>query len=414
MELINNVNNLDGKNWLRNAINFYDIETFNIEEIQKKFYDLCYKKRTSGETFLYNDKYKISKYDFTFQYVHHYEELKKAFEIIVNSSYNSYHAILVDDEIDDNILISKCITEYIEISGLEYRGKIIVNCKEESTIKKVFLILNRLSDIKSIKLKKHEVMVEKKSEYVISSKSKIDKIGLKHPAPYSYNDIETLIDKEKIHNKVILDPFLGIGSTIIGTYKSNYNIGIELNEEYVELIKERIKFLKIDDLDESKYKIINGDSSKEIKKIEQNIDVVITSPPYFNILKNKSKGVRHDKSQTRQGVEYYSELKNDIGNLDEYDAYLKAMGKIFKESFNKMNKGGKFYLIISDFTINKKETDIHSDMILLMNKAGFVYNGTSYILQNQKAIYPFGYPYKIVLNHIYQYIIIFEKRWKNE
>ena len=86
------------------------------------------------------------------------------------------------------------------------------------------------------------------------------------------------------------------------------------------------------------------------------------------------------------------------------------MEKVFKSAFNKMSKGSKFYLIISDFTINKKETDIHSDMILLMNKAGFTYNTTSYILQNQKAIYPFGYPYKIVLNHIFQYIIIFERR----
>lgn len=411
MEPINNVNNLDGKNWLRNEINFYEFKTFDLEEIQKKFYDLCYKKRTSGKTFLINSEYKILNYDFTFQYIHHFEELKKAFDIIINSSYNSYHAILVDDELDNNILISKSITEYVENSGLEYRGKIIINFKEENITKKVFLILNRLSEVKQIKLKKHEINHEKKSEYVISSKSKIDKIGLKHPAPYSYNDIESLIEKENIHDKVILDPFLGIGSTIIGTYKTNYNIGIELNKEYVELIKERIKFLNISDLDDNKYKIINGDSSKEIKKIDQNIDVVITSPPYFNILKNKSKGVRHDKSQTRQGVEYYSELKNDIGNLDEYDDYLKAMGKIFKESFNKMNNGGKFYLIISDFTINKKETDIHSDMILLMNKVGFTYNGTSYILQNQKAIYPFGYPYKIVLNHIFQYIIVFEKRW---
>ena len=303
MELINNVNNLDGKNWLKNAINFYEIDSFDINEIQKKFYDLCYKKRTSGETFLYLDNYKVSKYDFTFQYVHHYDELEKTFNIILNSSYNSYHIILVNDELDDGLLISKSITEYIENAGLEYRGKIIIYCKNDNVIKKAFLILNRINEIKSVSINKYEINVDKKSEYVISSKSKIDKIGLKHPAPYSYSDIEVLITKENIRNKVILDPFLGIGSTIIGTYKNNYNIGIELNKEYIELIKERIKFLNLTDLDDCKYKIINGDSLKEIKKIDQNIDIVITSPPYFNILKNKNKGVRHDKSQTRQGVE---------------------------------------------------------------------------------------------------------------
>ena len=85
------------------------------------------------------------------------------------------------------------------------------------------------------------------------------------------------------------------------------------------------------------------------------------------------------------------------------------MTKIFKDTYNKMTRKGKFYLIISDFTINKKEKDIHSDMILCMEKAGYAYSKTSYILQNQKVIYPFGYPYKLVLNHIYQYIIVFEK-----
>ena len=74
-----------------------------------------------------------------------------------------------------------------------------------------------------------------------------------------------------------------------------------------------------------------------------------------------------------------------------------------------MENYGEVYLIISDFTINKKEKDIHSDMIVALNNAGYIYQGTSYILQNQKSIYPFGYPYKLVLNHIYQYIIKFRK-----
>lgn len=412
MGLVNNVNNLDGKAWLHNAINFYEFETFDLEAIEKKFYDLCFKKRTSGKTFLLNDKYVVDDYDFTFHYNKNFDDICKSMEIIENSSYNSYHIILLDDEVDkDGYLLSKTITKYIIDSGLEYRGKIIINCLDDKCIKKAFMILNRIEEHKDATFEKFKVKYNKKESFVISSKSKIDKIGLKHPAPYSYNDIESLVNIENIENKIILDPFLGVGSTILGTYKyNNYNIGIELNKDYIKLIDERINFLNFTDLSEDKYEIIKGDSSKEIKKLKSNIDIVITSPPYFNILKNKSKGVRHDNSQARQGVEYYSELKSDIGNLDLYDDYLKVMEKIFKDTYDKMVDGGKYYLIISDFTINKKETDIHSDMILAMNNAGFTYNDTSYILQNQKVIYPFGYPYKIVLNHIFQYVIIFEKR----
>ncbi|MDY4997343.1 MAG: DNA methyltransferase [Bacilli bacterium] len=414
MKLENKVNQLDGKGWLRNAINFYQFVDFNIDEIYEKFYNFCFKERETGKVYKYNDKYKIDRYDFSFQYLKNKDEINDILKLIYMSAYNSYHVILVDDVIiDEKILVSKIITDFVEKNNLEYRGKIILNFENTDERKLAFLILNRLNGQQESEINfdylLEKVSFNKKKDYVINSKTKIDKIGLKHPAPYSYNDINTLTQIEKIDKKIILDPFLGVGSTILGTYKNNYNIGIELNEEYINLIKERIEFLKIDDLKDENYKIIHGNSLEKIKKIKEKIDCVITSPPYFNILKNKSKGVRHDNSQSRQGVEYYSEAKDDIGNIDEYTLYLEAMTNIFKDCYKKMNKNGQFYLIISDFTINKKEKDIHSDMILCMKKAGFIYNKTSYILQNQKVIYPFGYPYKLVLNHIYQYIIVFEK-----
>lgn len=411
MKNVNNVNELNGKEWLKHSINFYEFDEFNVDEIQTEFLKYCYKKRTTGKIMLNDDEIICDEYDFTFKYVKNKDELRKLLKVIYNSSYNSYHIILLDDEVDNNgNLLSKNITNFIEKNNLEYRGKIVIYCKKNKEIKKAFMILNR-NQLEENKLdyKNFKIEFDKQKEYVIYSQSKIDKIGLKHPAPYSYIDIEKIINTEKIKNKTILDPFLGVGSTIIGSYKNNKNIGIELNKEYVDLIQERIKYLKIDDLNEKEYRIIKGDCNKEIPKLKENVDIVITSPPYFNILKNKNKGIRHDKSQTRQGIEYYSDSDKDLGNIESYTLYLKTMTNIFKKIYKKMNKNGKFYLIISDFTIDKKETDIHSDMILCMNKAGFKYNGTSFLLQNQKSIYPFGYPYKIVLNHIFQYVIIFEK-----
>lgn len=410
MKLINNVNNLDGKQWLRNSINFYEFDDFNIGNIEKKFMDYCYKKRTTGLYMLNKDEQIVDDYDFTFKYVKRINDLNTQLNIIKESAYNSYHVIICDDHIIEDVLISKKITDYIELNKLEYRGKIILYFNDSKMIKQAYLILNRIEKDDS------EVMPEDikprysfSSQYVINSKSKIDKIGLKHPAPYSYIDINNICEIEQINNSTILDPFLGVGSTILGTYKNNYNIGIEINKQYIDLIKERIDFLNIDDLTTEKYKIINGDCLKKISTIKEKINYVITSPPYFNILKNKSKGIRHDNSQSRQGIEYYTDLIDDLGNYDNYNLYLEAMTKLFKKIYKKMDINGEVYLIISDFTIDKKEKDIHSDMIVALNNAGYIYEGTSYILQNQKSIYPFGYPYKLVLNHIYQYIIKFRK-----
>ena len=53
--------------------------------------------------------------------------------------------------------------------------------------------------------------------------------------------IEQLIKVFSVENQVVLDPFLGSGTTLIATENTNrQGIGIELNPEYVEIAKERI------------------------------------------------------------------------------------------------------------------------------------------------------------------------------
>lgn len=409
----NKVNYLDGKTWIKNAINFWEVDT--LEDLEKKMLDFVYKKRSSGKCYsnlISESKLDDIEYDATIFKVANIEEIRQATKKMIDSSYNSYHYFVLENIVEKDVLLSKYIVDICQMNELEYRGRIIVYFKNDHKYLTLQLFLNRLEekffhDITSIE--NYKIIYKEKKEHFIYSKSKIDKIGLKHPAPYSYNDIEELCDLENIENTTILDPFLGIGSTIIGTYKrNNYNIGIELNKDYVDLISDRFDLLNLSDEITGKFKIVNGDSLKEIKKLKCTIDNVITSPPYFNILKNKSKGIRHDNTQTRQGIEFYSNSSKDIGNLDNYDTYLKTMKKLFNNIKEKMSQQGKIYIVISDFTVDKKEKDIHSDFIKIMCDNGYCYTGTSYIIQNQKSIYPFGYPYKIVLNHIFQYIMCFE------
>lgn len=409
----NKVNYLDGKEWIRNAVNYWEV--INNEELEKRMIDFCFKKRTSGKIYSNLIKTQVQEkveYDLTISKVKSENEINKAINRMIYSAYNSYHFLIMKNEVEKNILLSKYCVDLCEKNSLEYRGKIIVKYKGKDDFIILQLFLNRLEE-KSFNIinniEQYLINTTKSNKYFIYSRSKMDKIGLKHPAPYSYNDIEEICKIDNIKESTILDPFLGVGSTIIGTYKNdNYNIGIELNSEYVDLIQERFKMLNIEGELKNKYEIINGDSLKKIKKIDKKIDYVITSPPYFNILKNKNKGVRHDNTQSRQGIEFYSDSDEDIGNLDEYSCYIKKMKKLFKDIREKTKDNSRIYIVISDFTVDKKEKDVHSDYIEFMNELGYKYAGTSYIIQNQKSIYPFGYPYKIVLNHIYQYIIKFE------
>ena len=66
----------------------------------------------------------------------------------------------------------------------------------------------------------------------------------KHPAPYPEELCEKLIKYYSYCGDIVLDMFLGSGTTGVASVKNNRNfIGIELNKDYFDMSKERIKSL---------------------------------------------------------------------------------------------------------------------------------------------------------------------------
>ena len=199
---------------------------------------------------------------------------------------------------------------------------------------------------------------------------------------------------------------MGSGTAIIAAcLDGRFGLGIDLNSKYCALARRRLKKLKIK---KDRYQIIKGDSITVLKKIGA-VDYCVTSPPYHNILKNKGEGVRHDGSQRRQGVEFYSSQKNDVGNQKTYLSYLMSIKEIMTLVHRKLKEKKYCSIIISDFTVNKKEKNVHGDVVTLMQKIGFEFSGATILVQDSKILYPFGYPYAYKINHHHQYILNFRK-----
>lgn len=63
-----------------------------------------------------------------------------------------------------------------------------------------------------------------------------------HPAPFPEELVETLMLNTTDENDIVLDPYMGSGTTAIVAKKNNRNyIGIELNPEYIKIAEKRIK-----------------------------------------------------------------------------------------------------------------------------------------------------------------------------
>ena len=66
------------------------------------------------------------------------------------------------------------------------------------------------------------------------------KVG--HPAPFHVELPYRLIQLYTFENDVVLDPFIGSGTTAISAIKTNRRfVGYDNNPEYVELANKRIK-----------------------------------------------------------------------------------------------------------------------------------------------------------------------------
>ena len=245
-----------------------------------------------------------------------------------------------------------------------------------------------------------------------SEKCADDRDAFNHPAPFLIKDVMKLISFFTKKGMSVLDPFCGSGTSILASANlGRIGLGIDLNEDYRNLAFERLDkkgFL----LDED-YKYVLGDSSLKVKSFKS-VDYIVTSPPYHNILRNKGKGLRKESNKgfrtgSRLGVDYYSEEDNDLGNFDNYDEFVKALKKIMRECFKILNEKKYCSIVISDFTVDKKEVCVQADIVKMMTSIGFEFVGTVILLQDNKPLYPFGYPYAYKINHQHQNIINFRK-----
>jgi DNA modification methylase len=234
-----------------------------------------------------------------------------------------------------------------------------------------------------------------------------DKAAYAHPAPFMVRDIEKLISLFTKKGMTVLDPFVGSGTTLLAANKlDRHAIGIDLNSEYKKIADERLKAKDFSD-----YLYIVGDANEKLETLES-VDYIVTSPPYHNILRNKSKGTRHNNGKlyrmsARDGVQYYTDHVNDLGNFNDYANFISSLKEIMSKAFLKLCEGRYCSIIISDFTVDRVEVCVQADIVRIMQEVGFIFCGTTVLLQTVKPLYPFGYPYAYKINHHHQNIMNF-------
>lgn len=277
---------------------------------------------------------------------------------------------------------------------------------EETT----FDIGNKLNDLTSKEWLSETVTVF--TQKGLGAGSKDAQIERLHPAPFSFQDVAKLIRYFTKGGGKVLDPFVGVGSTLKAcAFEGREGYGIELNPKYHSLIQERIDIeVPFDLAYKNKQHAINADCREAIDSFDDEMfDFIITSPPYWNILETVDHKVKQNRVEFDLDIKYSTDEK-DLGNIEGYEEFLEILSDIFDRSARILKSRKYLCVIVSDFRKKEKYHLFHADIArAIETKGNFTLKGIRILHQKFKGIYPYGYPFSFVPNVHHQNVLIFQK-----
>ncbi len=173
-----------------------------------------------------------------------------------------------------------------------------------------------------------------------------DKSG-KHKNVYHGNFIpqipNQLIRRYTKENEVVMEPFMGSGTTLFECEKLNRKyIGFDINPEMIKYVKKS--------MDDEKYNdnfYINNCNSLDAKQVDNsfanankkfhthNAQFILMHPPYMDIVK-------------------FTENENDLSQIDNIEDFIKKFKVICENSLKHLDKNRYFAIVIGDVYKNSE------------------------------------------------------------
>lgn len=220
-------------------------------------------------------------------------------------------------------------------------------------------------------------------------------------------------------DQLILDPFAGVGSTLLGAALCGRKaVGFEINETWVRIYQKICrnyvvaeKGLAPRDMPGSQEcgpidcPMLNGDCLQLFGLFQdESVDAVITDPPY-----GCHHGCKGFRGETNFNMK--NDQPGDLGNAADFEIYLKNMEKVGREVRRLLKPGRYFVLLVGDRYFHGEYVPLGMQTAVRLQAAGFKLKGIK-IWSNRATVRPLR-PYGIyrcfVPNITHQNIIILQK-----
>jgi tRNA G10 N-methylase Trm11 len=249
-----------------------------------------------------------------------------------------------------------------------------------------------------------------------------------HPARYPEEMVAEFLRFFTRAGEWVLDPFLGSGATLVSCAETGRNgVGLELNPRYAAIAAERITALPWPD--GTRGRVLRADARHladpdlwaaadlgdcpRTDAGRPQFDFVMTSPPYWNMLRTSRGRVKSAQQQRAEdGLDtYYSDDPADLGNIADYAQFVEALGQVFDAAASLLRPGRYLVAVVQNLRTPDGEIKALAWDLAQHLDAGpdLTFQGEKIWCQNTKPLGIWGYPKVFVPNYHHHYCLIFRK-----
>ena len=235
--------------------------------------------------------------------------------------------------------------------------------------------------------------------------------------------------------ELVLDPFAGVGGTLLGAAIARgprRAVGIELDPRWATIYERLVLDLaaerdglgpELADLgsadpggprgfDPSGLELRVGDALAVLPSLpEASVDLVATDPPYNLQLPMTMAGGPLSETHSNRRTDYamVTTSSDDLANAADYPAFLDRMELVFGQLYRVLRDGRYAVVIVRDAYQGGRYLFTGSDLAARAAHAGFVPKGDLIWYQAGSRLRPYGYPRSFVPNIVHQHILVLRK-----
>jgi len=233
--------------------------------------------------------------------------------------------------------------------------------------------------------------------------------------------------------EVVLDPFAGVGGTLLGAAvcrRPRRGLGFELDARWADVYARVVRDAMLEregagplltDLgpndpggprtfDASGCRMELGDANALIRDVaDGSIDFIATDPPYNPQLKLTMAGGKRAETHANRRTDYAMVTADpaDLANSATYDEFLDRMGALFAEVRRVLKDKRYAVVIVRDAYQDGQYRFTGSDLAARAAAVGLVPKGDLIWYQAGTRLRPYGYPRGFVPNIVHQHILVF-------